>query len=165
LYHGGIDIFHEPNLLLGRTDIDFGQGFYLTTLFDQAKRWAVRRSTWKTNKEAIVNIYNYNKDSDLKYKKFDGYSEEWLDFIVLNRTSKNRPVVVTYDIIEGNVADDDVINAVDRYVELLRNGKVTRNIKLGLLDELKFAKPNNQICLKTATAIKCLKFDKYEVVK
>jgi Neuraminidase (sialidase) len=164
VYHGGSDVIKSIDLSRGRTDVDFGQGFYVTTLWEQAQRWAQRRSLRAKGKKAVVNHYVYEKGSELDVLAFDGYCEEWLDFVVANRTSEDKPVVVTYDIIMGRVADDDVINAIDRYIAQLEAGRVTRNTKLALLDELKFAKPNDQICFKTDLALRQLRFIGAEVI-
>jgi len=39
LYHGSLEIIKEPNPFLGRKNVDFGQGFYLSDLREQAVRW------------------------------------------------------------------------------------------------------------------------------
>ena len=40
LYHGSTVTVKNPSLRLGRKNTDFGKGFYTTTDFDQAARWA-----------------------------------------------------------------------------------------------------------------------------
>jgi len=37
LYHGSLEIIKEPNPFFGRKKVDFGQGFYLSDLREQAK--------------------------------------------------------------------------------------------------------------------------------
>jgi hypothetical protein len=100
------------------------------------------------------------KNVDLKIKKFNGYCEEWLDFVILNRT--NNTVNTDYDIVIGNVADDEVIVAIDNYIESLAKGRVTRNTKLALLDELSFAHQNNQYAFITSLSLNYLKFTNIE---
>ncbi|MDE6562076.1 MAG: DUF3990 domain-containing protein [Muribaculaceae bacterium] len=41
LYHGSYIAVPSPLVGLGRTKVDFGQGFYLTNLHEQAKAWAI----------------------------------------------------------------------------------------------------------------------------
>lgn len=41
LYHGSYIAVAAPLVGLGRKKVDFGQGFYLTNLHEQAKAWAV----------------------------------------------------------------------------------------------------------------------------
>lgn len=40
LYHGSYIAVSSPLVGLGRKKVDFGQGFYLTNLHEQAKSWA-----------------------------------------------------------------------------------------------------------------------------
>lgn len=40
LYHGSTTIVTHPLVNVGRKDLDFGPGFYLTPLYEQAKQWA-----------------------------------------------------------------------------------------------------------------------------
>ena len=40
LYHGSYIAVPSPLVGLGRKKVDFGQGFYLTNLHEQAKAWA-----------------------------------------------------------------------------------------------------------------------------
>ena len=39
VYHGGVSAVAEPDLSHSRAAVDFGAGFYVTPIFDQAKRW------------------------------------------------------------------------------------------------------------------------------
>lgn len=156
LYHGSTLAVRQPNHSHGRSDVDFGQGFYLTTLFTQAERWARRRALLARGSSAVVSTYVLEASPELLVQEFAGYSEEWLDFVIVNRISKGNPVQCDYDVVIGNVADDDVVNAIDRYLELGRRRRTTPLAKQALLEELSFAKPNNQYCLKTERAISCL---------
>jgi hypothetical protein len=163
LYHGSLETIKEPNPFIGRKNVDFGQGFYLTDLREQAIRWLNRRKRPNPQRKGILNIYKYTENADLKIKKFNGYCEEWLDFVILNRT--NNEVNTDYDIVIGNVADDEVIVAIDNYIEALAKGRVTKNTKLALLDELSFARPNNQYAFRTAASLNCLNFTNTEEFK
>lgn len=40
LYHGSTDIVEKPEIRKSSSNLDFGDGFYLTTSFEQAERWA-----------------------------------------------------------------------------------------------------------------------------
>lgn len=37
LYHGSDSIVEKPDVTCGRSDLDFGQGFYLTDIREQAE--------------------------------------------------------------------------------------------------------------------------------
>jgi hypothetical protein len=69
---------------------------------------------------------------------------------------------IIYDVIIGNVANDEVIVAIDNFIEALKKGRVTKNTKLALLDELSFSRPNNQYLFRTMLSLDCLKFIKAE---
>ena len=40
LYHGSSVVVRKPLIARGRKTTDFGKGFYTTTDFEQAARWA-----------------------------------------------------------------------------------------------------------------------------
>ena len=40
LYHGSIDLVDKPEIRKGEVFLDFGVGFYTTTSYEQAERWA-----------------------------------------------------------------------------------------------------------------------------
>jgi len=153
LYHGSYIEIKIPDINLGRFNLDFGEGFYVTTLKEQAERWAIRRvATSKILNNAveinpIVTIYDIDFDSlDLNILFFDGYTEEWLDFVVKNRGLSEPALNTEYDIVYGNVTDDDVARTVDDYMELLTKNRVNVYVKNALLYQLQFSKPNDQYC-------------------
>lgn len=39
LYHGSCQIIKEPDLMHSRSNVDFGRGFYVTPLHEQATKW------------------------------------------------------------------------------------------------------------------------------
>ena len=85
LYHGANVIVEQPLVTIGRKDLDFGPGFYLTPLFEQAFKWAVRIKTIRRAKQAIVNTYEFALPQDCKVKQFDAYDKECLNIIVDSR--------------------------------------------------------------------------------
>ena len=118
--------------------LDFGQGFYLTTFENQAKKWAARKGM-RQKKTPIVNVYEMSEEwQNLKVLSFEKENEEWLDFVCACR--KGEPLNKEYDIIIGNVADDDVFKTVDMYFRGLWDKKK-------VLSELRYYKMNNQICI------------------
>ncbi|WP_443740303.1 DUF3990 domain-containing protein [Treponema sp.] len=46
LYHGSDCIVNKPDILHSNKRLDFGQGFYLTSVKEQAERWAKRKSAF-----------------------------------------------------------------------------------------------------------------------
>lgn len=158
VYHGGTDIIQKPLVHLGRNNLDFGPGFYVTTLFHQAKAWAVKLADYRS-KEAIVNIYNLDYKKICKrfsYKSFPCYDQEWLNFIVNNRLGKDS--WKEFDMVEGGIADDRVIDTV----ELFMGGYITEQ---QAINRLKSYQPNQQICVINQEIVdKFMEFEKYMTI-
>lgn len=156
LYHGSTLIVEHPLVNIGRKDLDFGPGFYLTPLYEQAFKWANRIKAIRNSEYAIVNTYNFSYPTDCNIKRFDAYDKEWLDFIVDSRAG--RQPWIGYDIIEGGVADDRVIDAVEAYINGYADVEHT-------LRQLVYHKPNYQICLlNQEMADKFLQYQSYKKV-
>ena len=78
VYHGSTDIVEHPDVLHSFRALDFGKGFYVTTVLDQAKRWAKRRAILYGAERAVINRYQMRQDMrSLKVKTFaeDYYTE------------------------------------------------------------------------------------------
>lgn len=138
LYHGSTVIVDKPLVSYGRDNLDFGKGFYTTSMQNQAEKWVQRFIS--LGKKGIINIYNFDDDNiqtKYRYKKFTEYNEEWLDFVLAYRGGSKE--YHNYDIIEGGIANDKVFNTV----ELFFTGLIDKSTAL---HRLKFEKPNNQIC-------------------
>ena len=63
LYHGSYTAIQTPNIIHSRSRLDFGAGFYLTNIYEQAKKWAVRFRYRKC--PCIVNVFELDYDSDV----------------------------------------------------------------------------------------------------
>jgi len=140
VYHGSIIEVSQPLVALGRPNLDFGQGFYVTDLREQAERWAIRIATRRMEKP-MLNIYEFDVDMarrGYRYLKFDAYDKAWLDFIVANRMGKME--WKDYDVVEGGVANDNVIDTVEDYMR----GRMSAE---AALVELSKHRPNNQYCI------------------
>lgn len=140
VYHGATDVVSSPICAFGRPMLDFGQGFYVTDIKEQAIRWA-KTMSGKRSLPPVLNIYTLDRELILlegKHKIFTSYDAEWLDFIVANRRGEN--LASEYDYIEGGIANDRVIDTVNLYIQGLIDSATA-------LQQLAFYKPNNQICL------------------
>lgn len=85
VYHAGTDKIETPDCRYGRADLDFGQGFYLTDIYDQAYNFAMSKSR-ERKRPPIINVYLLNRKSLLEEAKnliFNRYDEDWLDFIII----------------------------------------------------------------------------------
>ena len=113
VYHGSSEIVRQPDILHSYHALDFGKGFYVTTVREQAERWA-RRKAALTGGRAIVNQYQMDDDTrGLRVKRFHDDLEEWIEFVCDCRDEK--PVYQDYDLIIGKVANDKVFRVVDMY--------------------------------------------------
>lgn len=138
LYHGSTVIVDKPLVSYGRDNLDFGKGFYTTSMQRQAEKWIQRFIS--LGKKGIISIYNFDGtdiQKKYRYKKFPEYNEEWLDFVLASRDGSKD--YLNYDIIEGGIANDKVFNTVELYFTGLID-------KSKALQRLKFEQPNNQIC-------------------
>jgi len=116
MYHGGFVAIDEIDLSCCEVGKDFGKGFYVTNLIEQAETWAKRKGKEKRT-ESVVTEFDFDEDicriMKLKMLYFDGYNDEWLDFVVLNRKNLKELQAHDYDIIEGPVADDRINGQID----------------------------------------------------
>lgn len=123
--------------------MDFGSGFHLTKIESQAKDWAIIIASRKGREtKAVVNVYHFNIESaeadNIRIKRFDTYNIEWLNYVVDCR--KGKDISLDYDIVEGGVANDNVIDTVEDY----EKGIITAEQALG---QLRYKKVNHQICI------------------
>ena len=51
---------------MGRADLDFGRGFYLTSLRSQAEQWAARVQLLRASTTAWINVYEFDMDAAIK---------------------------------------------------------------------------------------------------
>lgn len=147
IYHGSYCKVENPEIKKGKFTKDFGIGFYCTILKEQAEKWAKKYET------PIIDIYEYNENTDLKIKNFVMMTEEWLDFIIDCRSGKSHE----FDIVIGAMADDQVYN----YITDLMSGQITRE---AFWELAKFRHPTHQIAFCTEKSLKCIKFIDAEVL-
>lgn len=59
VYHGSTIAIQKPDIQYGRFNLDFGKGFYVTALQEQAEKWAERRS-FMSNNEPVISVYEFD---------------------------------------------------------------------------------------------------------
>ncbi len=155
LYHGSYVEVNKPDLSYSRRNVDFGRGFYVTPIEEQAEKWCgkfVRRG-----QDGFISKYQLNETvfEEKKVLHFETYSEEWLDFILCCRRGNDT---TDYEVVIGGVANDKVFNTVELYFDGLID-------KAEALKRLKYEKPNLQVCLRTQEVLdKYLIFEGSEMV-
>lgn len=114
VYHGSTEIVKCPDVLHSYRPLDFGKGFYVTTVREQAMRWARRKAGLFGKEQRIINCYEMGDNiSGLAVKTFDADLMDWIDFVCSCRDGKDE--YMQYDLITGMVANDKVFRVVDMY--------------------------------------------------
>ena len=150
LYHGSIEIVDNPEIRIPSRTLDYGSGFYTTTSFKQAEDWVKRKLNTSTP-VGYVNVYEFDETliKSLNALLFESPTEEWLDFVMNNRT--NKDFNHNFDVVYGPVANDKVYAAFALY----EGGIID---KQNLISELKAYKLVDQYLFHTDKAVKALKF-------
>lgn len=161
LFHGSNTDIKSINLAMCRPYKDFGRGFYLTEIKDQALKMA-KRVAKIYGGQPIVNIYeisdDFIEDMTLNIRRFaDTPLEEWARFVMNNRSrsftnfsSLECNLDNKYDIVIGPVADDDMAMLFRQY----QNELITFE---NLMSGMTFRKTTNQYSFHTERAIALLR--------
>lgn len=148
VWHGGEVAVPRPDLAHSRRAVDFGAGFYVTPIREQAEQWCEKRK--RRAGAAVLSCYEFDEASAsaLKVLRFESYSEEWLDFIVGCRALSDTS---DWDVVIGGVANDRVFDTLEAFFD----GFAT---KVQTIDRLRLQTPNLQICLRTEASLSALTF-------
>lgn len=133
LYHGSNVRVVEIDLNKSKPFKDFGKGFYLSDNEVQAIEMANFKHSILGG-APIVSKFEFDKSgiysSNLSFKIFEDYSNEWLDFIIANR--EGHPTL-KYDFVYGPIANDNVGLQLRKF----KDGSID---KTELLNRLKYMK-------------------------
>ena len=151
LYHGSNVEVKEPKLIPSKRLLDFGAGFYLTSDFEQAKKWALRTANNRETGVPTVSVFEVdeNEFKSLNMLCFNTPDKEWLRYISANRTG--RQVDKEYDVVIGPVANDQAIRTVNNYLR----GYFPEDVAIRLLLPQKL---KDQYAFRTEKSINLLKF-------
>lgn len=110
LYHGTNIAFDTIDLKKSKPNKDFGQGFYLSADYEQAMAMAKTKVEQLEYGTPIVLAFEVDETlmEKLNIKMFNEYSEEWAEFILLNRRNCDAAPAHNYDIVFGPIANDRV---------------------------------------------------------
>lgn len=153
-------LYHGSNIEIKSIDFskckpykDFGQGFYLTEIEQQASQMA-RRTASIYGGDAVVTGFEFDEtalnDTALSIKRFIEPNEEWALFVMANRSRERQHPSHEYDIVIGPVADDTIAT-------------LFRNFDDGIIDlpmlvnGLKYKKISSQYFFHTPQAVAYLK--------
>ncbi|MCL2719764.1 MAG: DUF3990 domain-containing protein [Treponema sp.] len=148
-------IIEKPELSFSRLRTDFGKGFYLTPVKEQAKSWAQR--FLRDRSAAFLSIFEFLPEitlqvpkpedklsNNVKILEFDSHNIEWLNFITACRLGKSADT--DWDLVIGGVANDKVFDTLQLYFE----GLIGADEAIG---RLRYNKPNLQYCFKSQILI------------
>ena len=165
LYHGSNREVSAIDLSKCAKFKDFGQGFYMTSLKQQACEWAVKVARRFGSGKPTLNIYEFNDNCEnLKSLVFTVPDEKWAAFVINNRnhefTDHNNVLSNhdgKYDFVHGLVANDDI-------------SAILYTFLMGILPmqelskALVFKKLNDQYSFHTPKALECIKFLRSEAL-
>jgi hypothetical protein len=116
LYHGSNTVVREINLKKCRPYKDFGRGFYLTDIKEQAKVMS-KRVAGMYGGESHVSVFNLDEriynDKNLNCLIFPGANKDWALFVTNNRIHNDSTINEKlcnkdnrYDMVYGLVANE-----------------------------------------------------------
>lgn len=168
VYHASYEKIENIDLSFSKPNKDFGEGFYVTTDYEQAKKFAYLISKRKKVKKAHINKYMLSNFDNLEVLEFNGADIEWLKCISGFRNTEKQKYLKKYlknDVIIGKVADDNTSLVINAYMRGafgdLNNSKVMEVV----IERLMVDKLTDQICFKTIKSLQKLKFIESEVIK
>jgi hypothetical protein len=159
LYHGSTLVADSPRIIKTEQGRNFGSGFYITGIREQAVRWAKRKALIEKRRantaKALLSIYEFDETHyrDLKVIHFPEPSPEWLKMVCAYRS--NKDYVHGYDVVTGKIANDNVGETVSYVIQGIMRLE-------DALEKLKFEKINDQICFATEKALSYLNYIGFE---
>jgi len=118
IYHGSNVQVTEIDLLKCRPYKDFGRGFYLTDIREQAVQMAHRVARLYGG-SPLVSTFSFDEaaitSDDIKTLSFEKPNKDWALFVLNNRDKRFKDIGDAlcnqdskYDIVLGPVANDDI---------------------------------------------------------
>ena len=118
LYHGSNQKIHHIDLNMCQPYKDFGKGFYLTSLKNQAENMA-NRVTRLYGCRPCITAFSLDEaifeDHQMKIMNFETPCKDWALFVMNNRDKKYTDVKNPlcnqdnkYDMVTGAIANDDL---------------------------------------------------------
>ena len=106
-------------------------------LLGKARELAERKTEQIGSGSPTLNVYEFDEnslcDTGLSVLRFQNYSKEWAEFILMNRRNRTRIPAHNYDIVIGPIADDAVGFQIRRFTSGLINMDM-------FVEELKYMK-------------------------
>jgi len=103
----------SPQILEAQSFLDFGAGFYTTSSYEQAARWAKVKMRRESKTVGYVTVYEFDFELARQTGRivtFEEANEAWLRFVVNNRNGITDQTGA--DLHIGPVADDNVYASI-----------------------------------------------------
>ena len=159
LYHGSTVGVEKPDLHKSRTETDFGQAFYTTTSFEQAKQWARIKQKRAKVQSMVVSEFEFDEkllhSNAYSVRHFEKATKDWLEFVKNNRLGLNTE---TYDLVMGPVANDSLYATILLYEQ----GVLTAD---AAIEQLKTHTLFDQLSFHTERALEHLQFVEIKVLQ
>lgn len=113
VYHGSTELVPNPEIRSGANYLDFGIGFYTTTSYEQAERWARIKMRRENKNIGYVSVYKFDFErakAETVIRRYSSADMEWLQFVIGNRKGEISTEAVDMHI--GPVADDNVYRSI-----------------------------------------------------
>lgn len=160
LYHGSNIEIDKIELDKCRPYKDFGKGFYLTTILEQAAKMAARVARIYGG-IAVVTEYEldetFYQDKSIKYRTFEVPTKEWAIFVINNRNRDYDRIDgfecnhdCKYDVVTGPIANDDLALLFRQF----SNGLIGAE---SLAREMKYKQLTNQYSFHTKKSLHYLR--------
>lgn len=159
LYHGSNLFIDEIDLAKCRPYKDFGRGFYLTDIPEQADKMAHRVARLYGG-TPVINTYDIDTDalmsSGLCIRCFKTADSAWAHFVMNNRNRYFTDIQSTecntdnkYDVVIGPVANDDLALLFRQFA----SGMITEDV---LIHEMRYKILTSQYSFHTVSALRFL---------
>ena len=165
LYHGSNGAVSPIELSKCTKYKDFGQGFYVTSIRQQACDWAKKVVRRFNTGNPTLNLYEFDdKPDNLKKLVFMEPDEKWATFVINNRNHEftNHSDILSnhdnkYDFVHGLAANDDISAILDAFLMgILPMAEISK--------ALLYKRLNDQYSFHTPRAISHLHFLRGEVI-
>ena len=67
VYHGSYLEIPKPDLIHSRANVDFGCGFYVTPLYEQAEKWSAKFK--RRGKNGVISRYRFDESQKTTLKR------------------------------------------------------------------------------------------------
>lgn len=168
VYHASYTKVENIDLSYSKPNKDFGVGFYVTTDYSQAKRFAKLIAKRNNINKQYINSYILSDLNDLEITKFKNANVEWLKCVASFRNNQMTDYTMSLskkDVIIGKVADDDTSLVLNAYIKGAYGDLNDKKAIEAVIQRLMVNKLTDQICFKSKKSLNKLKYIDCEIIE